>query len=312
MIEVIILALIGGGLFSHFMKPKDKIQETSVVKQAQTMNDKRAKDFVEAGEKVIHIAKEKETKQENQDKQKSEEQQKIQDKQENQQISSQPSEQESEKGALSGKIICIDPGHQSEGNSDQEPIGPGSSETKAKVSSGTKGVATGKYEYVLNLEVALKLKTALIEKGATVYMVRETNAVDISNKERAELANEVKADLSLRIHADGSDNSSACGFSVLVPGGSFVSRDIVSESYTIGTYIEKSLQSHIDNPSRGIVTREDLSGFNWSKVPAVLVEMGFMSNPEEDVRMSTAAFQEALVKALVEALESYYSEEALK
>ena len=218
-------------------------------------------------------------------------------------------EEEIESSVLVGKIISIDAGHQSHGNSAQEPIGPGSTKTKAKVSSGTRGVATGKYEYELNLEVALKLKKALVEKGMTVYMVRETNEVDISNKERAQLANDVKADLSLRIHADGSENSSVQGFSVLVPGGDFVSQEVSSQSYAIGECMENALSKGIPNKSRGIVVRKDLSGFNWSTVPAVLLEMGFMSNAEEDQRMSTETFQNDLVEAIVEALANYFKED---
>lgn len=212
--------------------------------------------------------------------------------------------------ALEGKIISIDAGHQAQGSSIQEPVGPGSSETKARVSSGTKGVATGKYEYELNLEVALKLQKALEEKGAIVYMVRETNDVDISNKERAELANSVHADLSLRIHADGMDDSSVNGFSVLVPDGRYISDEVITKSYEIAQSIEKSLAATITNRSRGIVRRSDLTGFNWSTVPAVLVEMGFMSNPEEDKRMSSIEFQEEFVAALIQGLELYYSEKA--
>lgn len=209
---------------------------------------------------------------------------------------------------LSGKIISIDAGHQAKGNSSQEPVGPNTNQTKAKVSSGTRGVATGKYEYELNLEVALKLKEALLAKGVEVYMVRETNDVDISNKERAELANSVQADLSLRIHADGSENSSVKGFSILVPGGDQINEAVITKSNEMAQYIEASLSASLTGPSKGIVSRSDLTGFNWSQVPAVLVEMGFMSNPEEDQLMSTAQFQDDLVKALVEGLENYYTQ----
>lgn len=221
-------------------------------------------------------------------------------------VQEEANEKEQITSALTGKIICIDAGHQQNGSSKQEAVGPGSSETKARVSSGTRGVATGKYEYELNLEVALKLKTALEEKGAVVHMVRETNDVNISNKERAELANTVNADLSLRLHADGSDNSSARGFSVLVPSGQYVSDTVISESYAIAEDIEQYLSQGVPIKSRGIVRRSDLTGFNWSTVPAVLVEMGFMSNPEEDKLLSSEDFQETFVTALVKGLEAYY------
>ena len=99
------------------------------------------------------------------------------------------------------KNICvaIDAGHQRRGNSEKEPIGPGSSTYKAKVASGTSGVATGINEYELNLAVALKVRDILEERGYDVYMIRETHDVNISNAERAKLAAQNGADI-LRVH----------------------------------------------------------------------------------------------------------------
>ena len=87
-------------------------------------------------------------------------------------------------------VIAIDAGHQEHGNFGQEPIGPGSSTMKTKVAGGTRGTTTGVPEYQLTLDISLKLRDLLEEKGYQVVMIRETNDVDITNSERAMVANE--------------------------------------------------------------------------------------------------------------------------
>ena len=93
-------------------------------------------------------------------------------------------------GSLKGLVIGIDPGHQGKGNSEQEPIGPGATTTRKKVSSGTQGKWSRVPEYKVVLEVGLQLKALLEEAGATVIMSRETHNVNISNAERAKMMNE--------------------------------------------------------------------------------------------------------------------------
>ena len=109
------------------------------------------------------------------------------------------------------KRIVIDAGHQETGNSDKEPIGPGATALKAKVTGGTKGTVTGLEEYKLNLIVAQKLQRILEERGYEVVMIRTTHDVNISNAERAQIANELHADAFVRIHANGSGNSEENG-----------------------------------------------------------------------------------------------------
>jgi N-acetylmuramoyl-L-alanine amidase len=45
-------------------------------------------------------------------------------------------------------------------------------------------------------------------------------------------------------------------------------------------------------PDRGLQERSDYTGFNWSDVPAILVELGFMTNPTEDRLLATPAYEQ--------------------
>lgn len=203
-------------------------------------------------------------------------------------------------------IICIDPGHQTKGDMSEEPVAPGSSEKKFKVSWGTQGVATKIPEYELTLSASKILKKDLEQMGFKVIMTRETNDVNITNSERAIFANDNNADLVIRIHADGSDDSSTTGASLHIPSqDSQYTSKIYPESNECAKLI--SLQMKQDGfKVNDIYQRSDLTGFNWSKVPVVLVEMGFMSNPEEDQKMAETSYQEKMMKSVAEGAQSYF------
>lgn len=216
-----------------------------------------------------------------------------------------------EKGLFEGKVICIDPGHGITSRREKEPVYPGAEEKKAANVSGASGKLMTEEE--LNLEVGLKLKEALEKEGAAVYITRTSHECDMSNIERAEFANSKKSDVVVRIHADGSESESVNGASVLVPSAKHISQEyltdeIVQKSRKAGEYVLNYVCEKTGAKNRGIVERADMTGFNWSSVPVVLLEMGFISNREEEAKMAGEEYQQKIIEGIVSGLDCYFKE----
>lgn len=207
---------------------------------------------------------------------------------------------------LEGVKIGIDPGHQAQANNGREPIAPGSAELKAKTAGGTRGTATGTPEYVLTLEVSLKLKELLEELGAEVLMTRESHDADVSNIERAVMMNEWGADLVLRIHADGSTDKSVHGT------GMYVRKTgaCASESRELAFCLLDGVCARTGSYKKGVFQRDTYTGLNWSEVPSVLVEMGYMTNPDEDIKLGQPAYQEKIVRGLADGIMAWMNNNA--
>ncbi|MDV3426494.1 MAG: N-acetylmuramoyl-L-alanine amidase, partial [Bacillota bacterium] len=191
----------------------------------------------------------------------------------------------------SKKVIVIDPGHSSVITSKIEPISPGSEIMKAQDTMGACGINSKLPEYALNLKVALKLGKLLENEGFKVILTKTANSQELSNIERAEIGNKNNADLVIRIHADSFANTSVSGATMLVPGDTGYAKNIYQISRKYGEVIMSELVKKAGMKSRGITVRNDLTGFNWSKVPVVLIEMGFLSNPNEDKLLSTDTYE---------------------
>ena len=190
---------------------------------------------------------------------------------------------------LKGRKITIDPGH---GGSDSGAIGP-----------------TGIMEKSITLRIANELKRLLVQEGATVYMTRTTDkevsskgalATDIEELQaRCDVANRRNADIFISIHMD-----------------SFTSRDAKGTTgyyYTKGSAASKKLADRvrqgvvdqIGTPSRG--TKD--AGFYVVKhtdMPATLVEVAFVSNPEEEKLLDSEDGIKKAAQGIADGIADYF------
>ena len=214
-----------------------------------------------------------------------------------------------EKEPENGKKVAIDPGHQgcNIDMSAMEPIGPGSGEMKMKSTGGTTGQFTGVPESELNLNISKQLRTELEKRGYEVVLTREDQDTAISNKERALLAAESGADIYVRIHANGSEDSSANGAMTMVPSkeNPYVST-LADSSYLLGQCIIDAYCNATGIRNNGVQLYDNMSGINWSKIPVTILEMGFMTNQSDDENMEKPEFQIKMVQGIADGIEEYF------
>lgn len=212
-----------------------------------------------------------------------------------------------------GRVIVIDPGHQAKGNFETEALGPGSTETKIKVSSGTASCNTGEPESKLVLAISLKLRTELEARGYTVLMTRTTEDVNLSNIDRAAIANDANADALLRIHANGSESAAAEGaLTICQTAASPYNADLYAQSYALSSAVLDELCAAAGCRKLYVWETDTMSGINWSRVPVTIVEVGFMTNPAEDALLATEAYQDKLAAGIANGVDRYFREQAAR
>jgi len=200
--------------------------------------------------------------------------------------------------AVAAALICLDPGHGTPPavGRQTEPIGPGSRLYKIKDGGGASG------EAAVALAIAKKTRTLLLRRGYRVAMTRTGPVFRYGtggNVARAQFCNRRHAALMLRIHADGSTDSSRHGIATLYPSyHRGWTDDIYMRSLRAARLVQRASVAATGAADNGLAGRSDLTGFNWANVPAILVETGFMTNPAERSRLQSSSYQWRVARGL--------------
>ena len=209
-------------------------------------------------------------------------------------------------GRLKGVIVCIDPGHQNNAAGfEDEPLGPGLHGKGSNAGGMAMGKITHRRESIVMLESAFVIRDELMRQGATVVMTREDEDRWYSNLERDGIANDAGAHVMLRLHGDAHRNTQFRGFSVHYPMNSDYAK-AVADRETYRGYAQLMLDALADRCSYGPQVKRRLEGTdrfvgnNWAKMPCFLVEMGFMSNPYDDVLLSAPEYQQWLAEGFAD------------
>lgn len=213
------------------------------------------------------------------------------------------------KKILAGKTIVIDPGH-SNGQHLSNKVPDGRGGSKACNTSGT-ATNSGYPEHTANWEVALILQAELQGKGATVHLTKKDDHADkVCVDRRGQIPNEKHADAFLSIHANGSQSSAPHGFFVMVSNPPLNSAQ-GEPSRKLARAVSEGLRGAGLTPSTIFeadpAPRSDLATLNFAKVPAVMVELGEMRNPQDAQRLSSPQGQQQYASGLAKGLISFLS-----
>ena len=206
-----------------------------------------------------------------------------------------------------GHRIALDPGQQKEAMTEDEPVGPGSSTMVDKMSYGATSVTTSKREYEWSLPFTIKLKEELIARGYDVVLTREEADVKISNAERAQFVNESGADIYISIQADAASSATANGMYAQIPSKNspYIS-SLYSKCNKLATNIQTALIAETGAYDRGVQETDKVTAINWSEVPVTVLQLGFMSNKDEDAKLWSEEYQNKMVKAICDGIDAYF------
>lgn len=192
---------------------------------------------------------------------------------------------EDENARLAGKVICLDPGH---GGSDPGALGP-----------------TGTMEKDNTLAISLLLKEKLEKNGATIVMTRDTDA-DVAytnatpNEElgaRVDAANQAEANLFVSIHNDAFTSNTAAGTTTYHYGD--------KDSIKLAGLVQCSLAAKLGTKNRG-ARFASFYVLRYTKMPSILVEVAFISNPVEEMLLSSVDGRDNAAESICEGILKYF------
>ena len=206
-------------------------------------------------------------------------------------------------------LIVLDPGHSSQIPDGTEPIGPGSSEMKEADTVGTYGPASALHEYELTMRVSQKLRTELEKRGYEVHLTHLDTVQPISCVERAEVANENSADAFIRIHANGTEDTSAHGaMTICITSSNPYHPELYSASKRLSEVLLDSYCQGTGASREKVWETDTMTGNNWAEVPTTLIELGYMTNPDEDLMMAMDSYQKKMVLSIADGLDRWFAE----
>ncbi len=219
-------------------------------------------------------------------------------------------------GALAGKVVGIDPGHNGLNGSDPSFIDQLVYNGTGDEPCDTVGTetASGYTESEFNFNVATDLQADLQAEGATVVMTRTNDdGVGPCVTDRAAIVNDAGANVAVDIHADGGPPVGS-GFTVLEPVADGPNDGVIASSNAFGALLRDTFAAGTNMPVAdyggsvdGLEARNDLAGLNLTTVPKVLIECGNMQNAGDAALQVTRAFQQAAADAIARAITEFLS-----
>ena len=210
-------------------------------------------------------------------------------------------------GRLHGITVCLDPGHSDLYGPSAEYVSPDSDEM-AITNPGLcgQGHFTFRRESIVVLEIAYLLRDVLRAQGAEVVMTREDEYTWITSIPRADLAYDAGADFLLRLHADDRDEEDLRGVQVFCPLSSPYAQAVATpqEYRAMGEALMFAVRDACGyterTPGCRVVLNDNYVGNNWARVPCFMLEMGYMSNRQDDYLLSHPDYQQLLAESIAE------------